>query len=268
MKIKQFLIFLFFVPILLACQEDEDKIIQTDLTIEASQLFDISTDWGESLYFAMLSWEDYQQINPRQLPGCPIISLDQALRQVTLEFRSDTTCIKSGKTIRTGSLLLDFPQNNQIGQSWIMEYQGYTFNQDSLKGNRRFTKKSLNTIEEHFENMVLTTNKAVNSTFSGNLTHTITRQKLELVGFSTMGNLSGVNPAGRDFHIEFTNPRQTLVACSKENEILPLSGRESWRISRGLNNTVNHQISYESTGNCQVNAKVTLSDNRNLILTP
>ena len=253
---------------LFACEEDEDKTIQTDLTMEASQLFDISNSWGESLYFAILRWEDYQIINPYDLPGCPKVTIEQDLKKVTLEFLPDTTCIQTGQIIRSGKIILDYSPENLKAQDWILEYQNYTVNQDSLLGTRTFSRSEFNKVSEHFENLILKTNNGVSSTFSGNINHTTSSLRLELIGISSLGSISGINPAGRKFTTEITNPRQILVSCSKENEVLPISGKESWTIARGASKNVIHQINYESTGNCLVNATVTLADGRNLVLTP
>jgi hypothetical protein len=267
MKNQYSLFLLLLFPLLFACEEDEDKTIQTDLTMEASQLFDISNSWGESLYFAMLRWEDYQTVNPSDLPGCPKIALEQSLKQVTLEFLPDSACIKTGQTIRSGKIILDYSPENLSTQNWTLEYQNYTINQDSLEGTRKFSRSDFNKVSEQFENLILKTNNGVNSTFSGNLNHTTISLRLELIGISSLGTITGTNPAGRKFTTELTDPRQILVSCSKENEILPISGKESWTVARGSSKNVIHQINYESTGNCQVNATVTLADGRSLVLT-
>lgn len=267
MKNKYSLLLLLLFPLLFACEEDEDKTIQTDLTMEASQLFNITNSWGESLYFAMLSWEDYQAVNPYDLPGCPRIVLEQSLKQVTLEFLPDSACIKTGQAKRSGKIILDYTLENSSTGNWILEYQNYTINQDSLQGTRRFSKSNFNKVKEQFDDLILKTNNGVNSTFSGDIDHTIARLRLELIGISSLGAVTGTNPAGRKFTIDLTDPRQILVSCSKENEILPISGKESWTVARGASKSVIHKINYESTGNCQGNATVTLADGRTLVLT-
>jgi len=267
MKIKHYIFLLISSLFIVACQENEDKIILTDLSKEANQLFDISNYWGESLYFAMLNWDDYQQITPCELPGSPKISLEQTLKQVTLEFLPDTLCVKTGNAKRTGKIRLDYPSELSASGQWTIEYQGYTVNQDSISGIRRFLNSQSDEVTEQFENLELTSEEGVVSSFSGNFIHTITRSNLGLIGISSRGILSGTNPAGRDFTTEFISPRQILASCMKENEILPFAGKESWTVERGSNKQVIHQINYESTGNCTVNATVTLSDGRNLILT-
>jgi hypothetical protein len=267
MKIQYSLFFFLLIPLFIACEEDEDKTIQTDLTKEASQLFDISNNWGESLYFAMLSWEDYQAINSNDLPGCPKITLDSNLNQVTLEFLPDTSCIETGKTNRTGKILLDYFPENLPNQDWILEYQNYTINQDSLLGIREFSRSNLNKVSEQFENLIIKSPNGLNSKFSGNLIHTTTNLRLELIGISSIGTITGTTPVGRHFTTEFTSPRQTLVSCIRENEILPITGKESWTVARGSNKKITHQLTYETAGECRVIATVVLSDGRNLVLT-
>jgi hypothetical protein len=268
MKIKHYIFLLLSSLFIAACQENEEKIIQTDLSKEANQLFNISNYWGESLYFALLKWEDYKQIVPCELPGSPKISLEQTLKQVTLEFLPDTLCVKTGRANRTGKIRLDYPSELSANREWTIEYQGYTVNQNSISGIRRFLNTKSNEVAEEFENLDLTTQDGVESSFSGNFIHTTNRINLELVRVSSIGMLSGINPVGRKFTTEFVSPRQILASCIKENEILPFAGKESWTVERGSDKKVIHQINYESTGNCTVNATVTLSDGRYLVLTP
>ena len=78
------------------CQDDADKVISTDLPAEANQMFEISTAWSESLYFSLLTFEEYASMDSTFiLPGCPIVSVETEGRKVTLEFLASTECTQS-----------------------------------------------------------------------------------------------------------------------------------------------------------------------------
>ena len=116
------------IPILVSCAEDEDKVIQTDLPTEALELFSISKDWNESLYFAMISWEQYQELDTVGLPSCPAILLNENTREVTLNFLSSTECIQTGNYERSGKLIIQYDTiSGGSNQSWTMEYEDYFF---------------------------------------------------------------------------------------------------------------------------------------------
>jgi hypothetical protein len=263
------LILILSIPTLfLGCEEDEDKIFQTDLSLEANQLFGISTVWGESLYFGLLNFEEYSQIPSVELPGCPSILIESVEKRVTLTFDPTNVCEQSGKVKRTGKLILQYPFISSNSSPWILTYEGYTFQNDTIKGTREFSVTALNQVKETFIYLKTTSIKRLNTTFSGNLNHSLTKLRNKLIGLSSSGSISGTNSTGRSFSIDISSPRQSLATCFSQNEILPIAGKENWTIDRGQSRVVIHSINYETSGSCAVTAKVTLSDGRNLLVIP
>jgi hypothetical protein len=263
------LILILSIPTLLfSCEEDEDKNFQTDLSLEANQLFGVSTAWGESLYFGLLNFEDYSQIPSAELPGCPNILIESVEKRVTLTFDPTTICEQSGTVKRTGKLILQYPLISSNSLPRTLTYQGYTFQNDTIRGAREFSIIAFNQVKETFINLETTSNKELNTTFSGNLNHSITKLRNKLIGLSSSGSISGTNSTGRNFSIDISSPRQSLAACFSQNEILPIAGKENWTIDRSQSRVVIHSINYESSGSCTVTAKVTLSDGRNLLVIP
>jgi len=250
------------------CKEDEDKNFQTDLSLEANQLFGISTVWGESLYFGLLNFEDYSQISSAELPGCPSVLIESAEKRVTLTFDSTNACEQSGKVKRIGKLILQYPLISPNSSSWILTYQGYTFQNETIRGAREFSVTALNQVKETFIYLKTTSNKKLNTAFSGTLNHSLTKLRNKLIGMSSSGSISGTNSTGRNFSIDISGPRQSLTTCFSQNEILPIAGKENWTIDRGQSRVVIHSINYETSGSCAVTAKVTLSDGRNLLVIP
>lgn len=263
------LILLLSIPIFFfSCGEDEDKNIQTDLSVEANQLFGISTAWGESLYFGLLNFEDFSQIPSAELPGCPSVLIEAVEKRITLTFDPTNVCGQSEKVTRSGQLTLQYPLVSTISSSWTLTYKDYTFQKDTIRGIREFTSTALNQVKENFIKLKKTSNREVNATFSGTLNHSLTKLRTKLVGMNSSGSISGTNSTGRNFIIDIGSPRQSLAICFSQNEILPISGKEKWTLDRGQNRVVVHSINYEPSGLCAVTAKVTLSDGRILIVIP
>lgn len=266
---KKIVLYLFLSLIFLnACKEDEDRVISTDLPTEASQLFDVSIAWSEVLFFSQLSYEQYSAADSLDLPGCPEIILEENEKRVTLTFDPATSCEHSGKYIRTGRLILDFARADSINPIWFLEYDDYTFEAATIKGSRVFTKNSKGIINETFETLTHTTSDQLTHKFSGNLTHTLSLDSGMVARINSKGLITGRNPAGRNFEFDFEEQRELLFSCFQENELLPVTGMETWQVSRSETGQVIHRLSYELKENCEVDAYVVLSDGRRLLLNP
>lgn len=266
---KKIVLYLFLSLIFLnACKEDEDRVISTDLPTEASQLFDVSIAWSEALFYSQFSYEQYSGTDSLDLPGCPEIILEERGKRVTLTFDPATSCEHSGKYIRTGKLILDFARADSINPIWFLEYDDYTFEAATIKGIRVFTKNSLGIITETFETLTHTTSDQLTHKFSGNLTHTLSLDSGIVDRINSKGIITGRNPAGRNFGFDFEENRELLFSCFQENELLPVTGMETWQVSRSETGQVIHILSYELKENCEVEAYVVLSDGRRLLLNP
>ncbi len=274
------------IPLLVSCKEDEDKVIHTDLPAEADQLFGISQDWNESLYFAMLQWEDYMQMDSLGLPSCPDIILDSMTKEVILDFVSSTECTQSGSFTRSGKLIIKYDTTNQYSdKKWSMEYVDYKFDTRSLDGIRYFSNTDSMHVSEEFTDLVERTENGLSTEFSGKFLHTKSividslatdslssdsaTYRPKLTSFSSIGRITGVNAAGRDIEITMDAPVTHSVECYERNEILPSIAKESWIVSRGGTSRVTYSVQYEQlTEACQVTAIATLPDGKQLLLNP
>jgi hypothetical protein len=257
------------VPILMSCAEDEEKVIQTDLATEASQLFSISKDWNESLYFALISWEEYQLVDSLNLPSCPAILLNQEAKEVTLHFMASTTCIQSGEYGRSGKLTINFENSSSsLLNRWTLTYDEYYFGTKKIEGTRSFSSDRFNQIKEEFTDLIETTDTKLSTEFSGKFTHTKTYIKDTLASISSIGSIKGTNPVGREFEIAINSPTNRFVTCLQKNEILPAAGVEDWFVSRGGNSEVSYLTTYELMDSCKVAANTKLPDGRKLLLNP
>lgn len=259
---------LFSLIFLQACKEDEDRLISTDLPTEASQLFQVSEAWSEALFYSQLSFDQYSASDSIDLPGCPDILLEEKEKRVTLTFNPATSCEHSGKHVRTGKLILDFARANSVNPTWFLEYENYTFEAASIKGIRFFTKNTSGIVNETFETLTHSTSDQLTHRFSGNLNHTLTFDSGTAVKVNTKGLITGRNSAGRNFEFDFQQKRELLFSCFQENQLLPVTGEEIWKVSRNETSQVIHRLSYELKEKCEVEAYVILSDGRRLLLNP
>ncbi|NVJ85133.1 MAG: hypothetical protein HWE15_02450 [Algoriphagus sp.] len=266
---KRILPLLFFPLVLLSfsCQEDTDRVIHTDITVEATQLLQTSSNWGESLFFAMLDFEDYRQMESEYLPGCPEIQISDGDRRVTIDFSNKKGCDGEDKTFRSGKIILDFSQQSGFLSFWTMRYENYSFKNFKISGERRFSFVNLTQIKETFENLTFESEKEVRTVISGEFNHSTILSGGLLTGIRTSGSLEGTNPVGRSISMILQAPREEKVECFLTDEPgLPNSAIEIWEISRTSPQTISHSLFYSSTNPCLVQVEALLSDGRRLQL--
>jgi len=257
-------------PILMSCEEDVDKILQTDLSTEAAELFSISKNWNESLYFAMISWEKYQRLDTIGLPSCPDIILDKNAKEVTLNFLSSTACIQTGAYDRSGKLIIKYDTTLvSPNESWTMEYDNYTFGTNSIEGVRTFSSDNSLQVSEEFIGLIEKTEKELSTEFSGKFIHTKTFFSDTLASFTSLGRIKGINAVGRDFEITIDSPLIHNISCYQQNEILPTTGKGNWFVSRGGTSDVSYTVTYEPLlEDCKVAVNANLPDGKKLRLNP
>lgn len=253
---------------LIACKEDEDRVISTDLPTEASQLFIASNAWSEAIFFTQISFDQYSNPDSLDLPGCPEILADKTAKRVTLTFDPTTTCGQTGTSKRSGKLILNLAQSNSEDPVWFLEYENYTFEDASINGIRTFTKNPSGVINETFETLTHKTKNELTHQFGGNLIHTLSLVNGVVVGLNSKGMINGRNPAGRNFIFDFSEKRELLFSCFQDNQLFPVSGKENWQVSRSETAQVIYNLTYESKENCKVEAYVVLPDGRRLLLNP
>ncbi|MDI1322124.1 MAG: hypothetical protein PSV36_05210 [Algoriphagus sp.] len=266
---KNRVLHVFFILVFLtSCKEDEDRVISTDLPTEASQLFIVSNAWSEALFFTQLSFDQYSNAESLDLPGCPEILLDKTAKRVTLTFDPAKTCEQTGKSKRSGKLILNLSQSDAETPIWFLEYENYTFEDASINGIRTFTKNSLGVVNETFETLTHKTKNLLTHQFAGNLTHTLSLVNGIVIGVNSKGMINGRNPAGRNFVFDFNDKRELLFSCFQDNQLLPVAGKETWQVSRSETSQLTHSLMYEWKEKCKVEAYVVLSDGRRLLLNP
>lgn len=250
-----------------ACSEDVEREIQTDLTIESQQLFRASMAWGESNYFALIPLEKYQQLDSAQLPGCPLVTLDLDLGKVTLDFDQSYECEQSGPWTRAGKIHIDFTTVPVSNPTLTLTYEDYSIAGMSLKGSKMFTRLDSSRFRENADQLVLSDTNNQSHYFSISANHTLNFDSLSTVSFISTGTLEGINPAGRNFQIDLGTGRPYLETCLESNWLIPISGQETWEISRGESSSVGYLISFGIVNACEASALATFPDGRTQNLT-
>lgn len=253
---------LLLVLVFTSCSEDVERQIQTDLTVESQQLLRTSIAWGESNYFAMFSFGTYQTLSSDKLPGCPQISIDEDGKTVTLDFDLSPDCLQAAAPIRTGKIRLEYTNSSLIQGETLLTFENYTFGGIQIEGTKRFTRKDLRTFAESSEQLILTEPNDLSHYLTVESNHLVSLFNLRPLGFISTGTIAGTNPAGRAFTINLGEGRPYLSACLESNFNIPISGQETWKISRGQNSSLDYLITFSADSACRAAIQANFPDGR------
>ena len=251
-----------------SCTEEVSKDINTDLSLEADQLFGFSEAISESSYLGNISYSEYLEIASDKLPGCPSVAQIPNTRIIELSYSSSAECDQANKIPRTGKVTLDFTLSESESPSWILTYDSYTFGAIAIEGSRHFEALSDSENHENFENLKVELENQVSFVATGSYTYSLVRSDTIPVALSTSGRSDGKNPAGRDFSLVITKPKEQLFECYRAGWDLPRSGEELWIVSRSSTNSLDYQASFQSTEDCNTLVSAALPDGRTLQLNP
>lgn len=266
MKNQLFLSFILL--IFISCTEDVSRNIATDLTQEADQFFRFSEALSESAYLGNISYSDYFRITSQELPGCPLITRDEDLRIIQLDYSAPQACEHPNRTPRSGKITLDFSLSNTPLPGWTLSYENYSFGNTIIDGVRFFENPAFNENKETFENLRIELEKNLGFVATGEFSYSVARLSLSPFALSTRGRIEGINPAGRDFSLVITEAKEQLFSCYREGWELPQSGKETWIISRSPSSSLDYSVRFESNNKCDPTVTSTLPDGRSLELNP
>lgn len=261
-------IFLFFVLLASSCTEEESRTISTDLSVEALQHFKLSKAFSESIYLGNISYQDYFRISSAELPGCPTIDRSLQSRIITLDYSKPLECTQENNKTRTGKIILDFTLSNTSSPTWIMTYEEYSVEGIKVSGTRQFRAITSNETEASFENLEIELPKNLAFLIKGKTNHSVSRANFRPFALSTRGNLEGINPAGRNFNLVITEPKEQLFACYRQGWFLTQTGKESIKIARGIERDVVYTTTYQTPTGCNPNVTAILPDGRISLLNP
>lgn len=265
---KNLLFFSFILLFYTSCTEDVSRNINTDLIQEADQFFSFSEALNESSYLANISYSDYFRISSEDLPGCPTIIRRTADRIIELDYTNSQDCDQQNKKPRKGKIILDFALSNIPDLSWTLNYEGYSFDSTKIEGIRKFSNPSFGENTETIENLRIELENKLGFIVSGSFSYSVSRLSLRPFALSMRGRVEGTNPAGRDFTLAITKPKEQLFSCFSQGWELPQSGNESWIISRSPSRSLDYLVRFENMEGCNPIVISTLPDGRTLQLNP
>ena len=251
-----------------SCTEDESRTISTDLSVEAIQHFNFSKAFSESTYLGNISYQDYFRISSAELPGCPTIERSLQSRIITLDYSKPIECTQENSKPRAGKIILDFTLSNTSSPTWTLTYEEYSVEGIKVSGAKQFRSLASNETEASFENLEIELPENLSFLVKGKTNHSVSRANFRPFALSTRGNLEGINPAGRNFNLVITEPKEQLFACYRQGWFLTQTGKESIKISRGIDRDVVFTSTYQTSTGCNPSVVAVLPDGRNLQLNP
>ncbi len=266
MKNISFIIFAIILSV--ACSNDIEKAITTDLQIEANELFRTSLALEESLRYAFYTYEDYKSAQNDTLPGCPTVEISEFDKKIRLNFSNNSAC-PSQKIVRNGSLEIEYFQFNLRDQMVVVTYDNYQVKDFKVQGIRIFENFSnLNTGNrwaESFEDLLIIDSFQNSTKISGNYTHDLQVLNGNLSAFISGGSLEGRNLTGRPLKMSQITPRQYATVCIDEGFVMANSGVEVWEIFRTPIRSLAHTLTITQEDPCNSKVNIQLSDGRLLV---
>jgi hypothetical protein len=262
------------VPILMmlvisSCSTDIDKNITTDLQVEGNEIFNISFALEEAYFFAFQTLDNYMVADTLDIPGCPAITIDEALRKVTLEFDSSRECDNNASLLRSGKIHIQYLNTNMLEATTRLEYENYKVRGIKVEGKRDFKQvRSLvnpNRRTEVFTDLYLINEFESSSRINGNYEFQLTFQNGEFTEFLCSGSIEGRNVTGRRIVMNPTLNKRYLVDCILSGNYLPVEGSEKWQIFRNETTSTMHTMIYESASACENSASLILQDGRTIV---
>ncbi|MBS9523060.1 hypothetical protein KIH41_05725 [Litoribacter ruber] len=251
-----------FGGLLFACSDEFDNQLQTDPEFEAEEIFNASAALDEHLYFLTMGFEDFQMASSDslQLPGCPIINVEENDRKVTLIF-TNQECPDG--TTRRGGFEISFAEDSL---PTMLTYQNYQVRQNTIEGSRSYLRDS-SLITENSEDILVFDSFGSSTRLNLIFHHELIYLTDTLSQIATRGEATGRNLAGRPFNMQVAEEKIQTLECWSQGINLASVGRENWNIERQQGLTVRHQISYGNQDDCDEQAEVTLDNGQRIILT-
>jgi len=266
-----------FLLLFTSCISDEERRLQTDQTFEGEEIFNLSFTLDEHVFFAFQNFDYYlDTLNHSNMPGCPIISINEDEKEVNLAF-GNPEC-PNNLPERNGKLILNYQDSLLYMDSLIvreglvrMTYDNYSVNGSSLEGVRLLypvdsTISGVNFRDQPID-IILKDAEGSSSRISGDYSHEVLFSMDSIIQVHSTGEVSGRNLAGRQFNMEITQTKLLIGECFRSGKVIAAGGRESWTIERTAEPDVNHVVEYQEAPDCGHQANIRLLDGRELVKT-
>ncbi len=243
--IKKLSLGVLLLGVLAGCVEDSVRLLQTDQSFEGEEAYLISKLLDEHL---LLLWQPLSFYTDSTkiagIPGCPLVSLDTASNQVTLDY-DGVTC-PDLSSFRSGKLLLTYtPLPISQGYSLTVSYEEFTYQANPYSGSRVLKITAQNRDKRVFSDIasdvIITAQNQSSSRINFNLAHEVIVSGDSIIQGRITGTGKARNWVGREVSWEISEPKLIQLDCPEQPQIRPSSGQETWTITRSSTTNVIHR---------------------------
>jgi len=250
--------------VLAGCVEDNIRRLQTDQSFEGEEAYLISKLLDEHL---LLLWQplsfykDSTKITG--IPGCPQVTLDTAINEVTLNFDS-AVCPDPGSN-RKGKLVLTYtPLPTTQGYNLTASYQKYAFQGNTLSGSRTLKiiaqSRDRRVLADMTADVLITAQNESSSRVNFSFSHELILSGDRIIQGLSAGTGKARNWAGREVNWEITVPKGIQFDCPEQPQMRPSTGQETWTVTRTSSSHVIHRLTFHREPDCTTHTIIRLDE--------
>ncbi|WP_158856979.1 hypothetical protein [Lunatibacter salilacus] len=253
-----------FLAVMAGCVEDSIRRLQTDQSFEGEEAYLISKLLDEHLFLLWQPMSFYKDSTKLAgIPDCPLVTLDTATNQVTLDYEG-VTC-PDMSSVRSGKLLLSYtPLPIFQGYSLTVIYDKYSFQGNSYSGSRILKITAQNRDKRVFSdsasNVLITAQNQSSSRVNINIAHELMISGDSIIQGHSTGTGNARNWVGRDVNWEITEPKFIQLDCLDQPLVRPSSGQETWTVSRSSTSNVIHRLTFHREPDCTTHTIIQLDE--------
>lgn len=262
--IKKLCLGAILLALLAGCVDDSIRRLQTDQSFEGEEAYLISKLLDEHLFPIWQPYSFYKDsTKTARIPGCPLVTLDSATNQVTLNYEG-ATCAEQSNS-RSGKLLLSYtPLPITKGYRLAVTYENYTFQGNSFAGSRVLQTTAQSRDRRVFSDIasdvLITAQNKSSSRVNIDLAHEVMISGDSIIQGRSTGTGQARNWVGREVNWEITVPKLTVMDCTDQPQIRPSSGQETWTITRTNTASVVHRLTFHREPDCTTHTIIQLDE--------
>lgn len=255
-----------------ACDEDAGIRLQTDQSFEGEEMYTVSKILDEHLPFILQRQSFFTNEDlATTLPDCPTVSINALSGGVELAFGPNSCEEFSNK--RKGKILLRYSKTPlATGDSVIIDFENYTFENHQVNGTRKLRLVGLNrerrVFEEFTRDLLITTPESHSTRIHVQHVYEILETGGRISKVNGQGTAQGRNRGGRSFEAIIQETKVYESTCLNQLLLRPSSGVESWSIERTSTRNIIHRQTFYNEGGCTTHTLIRLDEGVEMKKTP
>ncbi|MCC5937898.1 MAG: hypothetical protein JJU34_11510 [Lunatimonas sp.] len=272
-RIKKYLIILLAAAWGVGCDTDEGIRLQTDQSFEGEEMYMVSKLLDEHLPFVLQRQTFFVGDDPTKLlPDCPTITIHDQTGDVELVFSQQAACETSSNK-RRGKISIHYSKAPlAIGDSVVISFDNYSFENHQVVGTRKFRLVGLNRerrfFEEFTQDLLITTPQNHSTRIHVGYMYELLETGGRIFKITGNGTAQGRNRGGRNFEAEILENKIYDSNCLNQPLLRPTSGVESWVIGRTSTRNINHRQTFHDEGGCTTHTLIRLDEGVEMKKTP